>query len=427
MAVAAFFADLVGADAPIAFRAYDGSRAGPANAPATVVVKSPDALRRLVTAPNELGLGRAYVAGDIDLDGDIFAVLALQDRLEDLRVTPTQIAAGLKILGWRGLRPIAPPAEEARLHGRRHSRERDAAAIAHHYDVSNDFYRLVLGESMTYSCAVWTDTTTSLEEAQANKYELVATKLGLRPGMRLLDIGCGWGGMVLHAAQHHGVHAVGVTLSQRQAEHAAKRVADAGLSDRVEIRCEDYRDIADGPYDAVSSIGMFEHVGWTQLGEYFARCRDLVAPGGRFLNHGISEPPQPPYANPVARVWSEGRARFGRGLGHDFFNRYVFPDGELHEVGLVTTAIQRAGFEARHVESLREHYSRTLRQWLRNLEGSWDEAVRDAGEARARVWKLYMAASAVGFDANRIQIHQVLATRTKAAGASGMPLRPTFT
>jgi cyclopropane-fatty-acyl-phospholipid synthase len=425
MAVAELFGDLVGADAPVEFRAYDGSRAGPEGAPATIAIKSPNALRRLVTAPNELGLGRAYVSGEIDLGGDIFSVLALQDRLDGLTITPVQVIAALKILGVSGLKPLAPPPEEARLHGRRHSRARDAAAIAHHYDVSNDFYRTVLGPSMTYSCAVWTDGAGTLEEAQANKYELVSQKLGLEPGMRLLDIGCGWGGMLLHAAGRHGVRAVGVTLSRRQAELAAKRVAEAGLTDRVEVRCLDYREIDDGPYDAISSIGMFEHVGWAQLGEYFTRCASLLAPGGRFLNHGISEPPFA-FSNPVARVTSELRAKFGRGLGRDFFNRYVFPDGELHEVGLVVSAIQRAGLEARHVESLREHYALTLREWVANLEAGWDRAVSEAGEARARVWRLYIAASAVGFESNRIQIHQVLATRSDG-GASGMPLRPTFT
>jgi cyclopropane-fatty-acyl-phospholipid synthase len=425
MGVAEFFCGLVGADAPVEFRAYDGTRAGPEGAPAVVVIRSPNALRRLVTAPNELGLGRAYVSGELDLDGDIFAVLALQDRLLDLRITPAQVIEALRILGVRSLKPLAPPPEEARLHGVRHSKARDAAAIAHHYDVSNDFYRTVLGPSMTYSCAVWTDTTKTLEEAQTNKYELVAQKLGLEPGMRLLDIGCGWGGMIMHAAERHGVRAVGVTLSRRQAEYAAKRVADAGLTERVEVRCLDYRDVDDGPYDAISSIGMFEHVGWTQLGQYFSRCESLLAPGGRFLNHGISEPPFV-FRNPAARAVSELRARFGRGLGHDFFNRYVFPDGELHEVGLVVSAIQRAGLEARHVESLREHYALTLREWVKNLEGSWDRAVREAGEARARVWRLYIAASAVGFEANQIEIHQVLATKS-TDGRSGMPLRPSFT
>ena len=366
------------------------------------------------------------MSGELDIEGDIFAVLALEDRLDGLRIRPAQVLEAMRIIGIKELKPLAPPPEEARLHGRRHSKARDAAAIAHHYDVSNDFYRLVLGPSMTYSCAVWTDSTTTLEEAQANKYELVCTKLGLEPGMRLLDIGCGWGGMVLHAAEHHGVHAVGVTLSQRQADLAAKRVAEAGLADRIEIRCQDYRDIDDGPYDAISSIGMFEHVGWSQLGRYFNRGRELLAPGGRLLNHGISQPPPPRVPNPVARLASEARERFGRGLKHDFFDRYVFPDGELHEVGNVVSAIQQAGFEARHVESLREHYALTLRAWLTNLEAGWEEAVREAGEARARVWRLYIAAAAVGFDTNRTQIHQVLATKT-VDGRSGFPLRPDFT
>src|SRR5215218_9062684 len=232
MSVADLLSDILGDDLPVTFSAYDGSTLGPADARTTVVVRSPDALRRIVTAPDELGFGRAYVSGELEVDGDIFDVLAVANYIEELHLGPRQIAAAAKLVGWKGLKPLPAPPEEARLRGRRHSKERDAAAIAHHYDVSNDFYRLVLGASMTYSCAVWTDTTTSLDEAQANKYELVATKLGLRPGMRLLDIGCGWGGMILHAARHHGVHAVGVTLSQRQAEHAAKRVAEAGLSDR---------------------------------------------------------------------------------------------------------------------------------------------------------------------------------------------------
>ncbi len=424
MTVAEFFGELVGGDAPVEFSAYDGSRFGPQGAPASVVVRSPRALRRLVTAPNELGLGRAYVAGEIDLEGDIFAVLALSDRLEDLRITPAQVLEGLRIVGLRELKPLAPPPEEARLHGPRHSKARDAAAIAHHYDVSNRFYEQVLGPSMTYSCAVWTDTTTTLEEAQSNKYELVCRKLGLQPHMRLLDIGCGWGGMVLHAAQHHGVRAVGVTLSQRQAELAGKRVAEAGLTDRDEIRCLAYRDIDDGPYDAISSIGMFEHVGLAQLGTYFERLYELLPPEGRLLNHGISEPPYA-FPNPVARVTSELRARFGRGLGHDFFNRYVFPDGELHEVGSVVSAMQRPGFEARHVESLREHYALTLRAWVSNLEADWDRAVQLAGPGRARVWRLYMAACAVSFEDGFNQIHQILAVKPNG-GASGMPLRPTF-
>ena len=407
MRLATIIEDLLGTDLPVAVEAYDGSRVGPAHPPATLVVRSADALSRMLTAPGELGFARAYVAGDLEVEGDIFAVLALRDRLPDVRLTPRQWAAVARFAGRAGLRRLAPPPEEARLRGRIHSRQRDAAAIAHHYDVSNRFYELILGPSMTYSCAVFERDDASLEEAQAAKYELVCRKLALQPGMRLLDVGCGWGGMVLHAARHHGVSAVGITLSRAQADLASKRVADAGVADRVEIRIQDYRDVDDGPFDAISSIGMFEHVGEVRLAEYLERLHALLRPGSRLLNHGISRP-------------AGEKARFER---RGFVNRYVFPDGELHEVGAVVSAIQRAGFEGRHMESLREHYARTLRAWVANLEGAWDDAVAEVGEARARVWRLYMAGSALNFEANRTSIHQVLAVRPDG-GRSGMGLRP---
>ncbi len=408
-----FLNDLLGPDLPVALRAYDGSGSGPAQPDATLVVESPASLRRVVAEPNELGFGRAYVAGELDVEGDIFAVLALQSEIEELRLGPARMLRGLRLLGLRGLKPLPPPPEEARLRGRRHSRARDAAAIAHHYDVSNEFYRIVLGPSLTYSCAVWTDTTTTLEEAQANKYELICRKLGLVPGMRLLDIGCGFGGMLLHAAQHHGVEAVGVTLSSAQAELARRRVEELGLSGQVEVRFGDYRDLDDGPYDAISSIGMFEHVGLTQLGTYFRRCHELLAPRGRLLNHAISSP---------AHRGAMTHRRFARRrLGKDFTDRYVFPDGELHEVGTVVSAIQSAGFEARHLESLREHYALTLRCWVRNLEHRWEDAQREAGVGRARVWRLYMAGSAVGFEDGGLSLHQVLGVRNGDDGLSAMP------
>jgi cyclopropane-fatty-acyl-phospholipid synthase len=403
--------DLLGTDLPVAVVGYDGSRVGPPDPPATVVVRSPNALRRILTAPGELGFSRAYVAGDLDIEGDVFAALTLRDRLPAVKLRPSQMAAAARLVGPSGLRPLPPPAEEARLRGRRHSKERDAAAVSHHYDVSNRFYELVLGPSLTYSCAVFATPATTLEDAQAAKHELVCRKLGLRPGMRLLDVGCGWGGMVLHAAEHHGVHAVGVTLSRRQADLAAKRVADAGLSGQVEIRFQDYRNVDDGPYDAISSIGMFEHVGRAKRGVYFGNLRTLLRPEGRLLNHAISRPPFE-------------RSRFAR---NGFIDRYVFPDGELMEVGDTVTAVQEAGFEARHVETLREHYALTLRRWVANLESSWDEAVAEVGPARARVWRLYMAGSALNFETNRTQIHQVLAVRSTDEGSSGMPLRPSFT
>ena len=304
--------------------------------------------------------------------------------------------------------PLRPPPEEIRISrfGALHTRRRDAAAIHHHYDVSNDFYEQVLGDAMVYSCALWEDAGTGLDAAQWAKLELICQKLALRPGLRLLDIGCGWGSLVRHAARHHGVEAVGITISEEQASWARRRVADDGLSDRVEIRVQDYRDVHDGPFDAVSSVGMFEHVGLARLGEYFEHVHELMAPRGRFLNHAISRPPG--HASAIAR--------------RSFVQRYVFPDGELHEVGSVITAMQAAGFEARHMEDLREHYALTLRAWVANLEDNWDRAVADVGINRARVWRLYMAGSALGFEEGRIGVNQVLGLRDPEEAR--FPLRP---
>jgi cyclopropane-fatty-acyl-phospholipid synthase len=402
-------ARLFGGDPPVRIECWDGSSLGPLGG-AAIILRSAAALRRLVWSPNEVGLGRAYVAGDVDIEGDVFALLSVRDALAAHgRETPlrtsdlTTLFRAARAAGALGL-PPAPPPEEARLRGRLHSKARDAAAIAHHYDVGNDFYRLVLGETMTYSCAYFERESMSLDDAQRAKYDLVCRKLGLRPGMRLLDVGCGWGGMVMHAASRYGVRAVGVTLSRNQADLAAKRVADAGLSASVEIRYGDYRDLSSERFEAVSSIGMFEHVGFAQLGEYFSRVRALLAPRGRMLNHGISRPP--------------GKPAIHR---NTFIGRYVFPDGELNEVGSVVSAMQQAGFEVRDVESLREHYARTLRAWVANLEASWDEARSLAGDGRARVWRLYMAGSALGFEAGRTNIHQVLGVAASDDGDSGMP------
>jgi cyclopropane-fatty-acyl-phospholipid synthase len=300
-------------------------------------------------------------------------------------------------------RPLSRPAEEARLRGGRHSQSRDAAAIAHHYDVGNDFYRLVLGESMTYSCARFVDPSDSLETAQTSKYDLICRKLGLGPDLRLLDVGCGWGGMVMHAAQHYGAIAVGITVSQQQYELARKRVADAGLSDRVEIRLQDYREVT-GSFDAVSSIGMFEHVGKDQMARYFRALTRVLAPGGRFLNHAISTP---------------NGAQFDR---RSFTARYVFPDGELQDVAAVVAAMEAVDLETRDVESLREHYPLTLRRWVDNLSAHWDEAVSLVGPVRARVWRLYMLGAIISFELNEISVHQVLGVKTGPGGTSGMPL-----
>jgi cyclopropane-fatty-acyl-phospholipid synthase len=401
--------ELLGADSPIAVRAYDGTRFGPDDAKATIVVHSPDAIRRIVTRPGELGFARAYVAGDADIEGDIYELFRLQERIESPRLTPPQVVRLARMLGLGNLRPLPPPPEEMRR--RRfglHTRGRDAESVRHHYDVSNAFYEMVLGPSMTYSCAVFDPVDASLEEAQAAKHELICRKLGLRPGQRLLDVGCGWGSMARHAARHHGVEVVGVTLSEPQAEWARARDEAEGLADRIDIRVQDYRDVDDGRFDAISSVGMFEHVGAERMGVYFGRLHGLLAEGGRLLNHAISRPAGRP-----------------AGIDHNgFVGRYVFPDGELIEVGAVVTAMQEAGFEARHVESLREHYARTLRHWVTNLEQHWDACVAEVGAARARVWHLYMAGSADGFEDNRIQVHQVLGVKTGPDGDSRMPDRP---
>ncbi|GGW29802.1 cyclopropane-fatty-acyl-phospholipid synthase [Streptomyces lucensis JCM 4490] len=410
---------LLGVPLPVRIRAWDGSQSGPPDAPA-LVIRNRRALRRMLFKPGELGLARAWVAGDLDVEGDLYAVLDAMagfvwERDEDARGLaealrdPRVRAAGRELLRLAGPPvPPAPPREEVRRPRRRlHTRRTDKRAISHHYDVGNDFYELVLGPSMVYSCAYWEDGGT-LETAQRDKLELVCRKLGLAPGLRLLDVGCGWGSMAVHAAREHGVGVVGVTLSQEQAAYARKRVADEGLTDRVEIRVQDYRDVADGPFDAISSIGMAEHVGAERYLEYASRLHALLAPGGRLLNHQIARRPE--------REESEYRT-------DEFIDAYVFPDGELAPIGTTVTQLERAGFEVRDVESLREHYARTLRQWVGNLEAGWDRAARLAGPGRARVWRLYMAACALAFEQNRIGVNQVLAVRTPESGRSGLPLR----
>jgi cyclopropane-fatty-acyl-phospholipid synthase len=425
--------EVLGSPSGLAVEAYDGSRAGPAvdGAP-TLVIASPDAVARVLTRPGELGVARAWVAGELDVVGDLDEAARQLEHVDGGKVPAATLVRLLRSVGpGAALRRLPPPPEEARLRGRRHSLERDAASISHHYDVSNDFYRLFLGPTMTYSCAVFATPDTPLDEAQEAKYELICTKLGLRPGHRLLDVGCGWGGMVLHAARHHGVSAVGVTISAEQAALARARVAAAGLGGRVEVRVEDYRSIDDGPFDAVSSIGMFEHVGRAGVDAYTSALRRLVRPGGRVLNHAISRPPrlrrEGPLAGPattVRRIADVLGSNRGTRVDSSFMNRYVFPDGELFEVGSVVSHLQAAGLEVRHVEGLRPHYALTLRRWVANLESRWDEAVALVGERRARVWRLYMALSARGFDRGSISVHQVLAVRPDVDGGDGMALRP---
>ncbi|MFH9430737.1 class I SAM-dependent methyltransferase [Streptomyces sp. NPDC017615] len=414
---------LLGVPLPVRIRAWDGSQAGPPGAP-VIVVRNRRALRRMLFKPGELGLARAWVSGDLDIEGDLYtalgAVAALLWEHDDdadgrslaraVRDPATRAAVRELIRLVGPPLPPAPPREEVRRRRHLHTRRTDKRAISHHYDVGNDFYGLVLGPSMVYSCAYWEapGTGASLETAQRDKLELVCRKLGLKPGQRLLDVGCGWGSMAIHAAREHGVSAVGITLSQEQAALARKRVADEGLTDRVEIRVQDYRDVRDGPYDAISSIGMAEHVGADRYLDYARDLYDLLKPGGRLLNHQIARRPQ----------------RDETAYEVDaFIDSYVFPDGELAPVGTTVTMLERAGFEVRDVESLREHYAGTLRAWVTNLEGSWERAMRLAGPGRARVWRLYMAASALAFERNQIGVNQVLALRTPDSGASGLPAR----
>ncbi len=409
-AVAPLITAMLGGKLTIRFDFWDGSSFGPADPVGVIHVRSADALRRLIWSPNELGVGRAFVAGDLEVEGDIYAILtAVRDVAQsNVKMSATDklaaVAAAHKI-GAIG-RPLAPPPEEARPSGwRRHTKHRDADAISHHYDVGNDFYRLVLGPSMTYSCARFAEPGMDLTAAQASKHELICRKLGLheRPGQRLLDVGCGWGSMAMHAAEHHGAQVVGVTISTEQAESARRRVIDAGLADRVEIRLQDYRDLRGETFDAISSVGMSEHVGSERIDEYFSVLRSALRPYGRLLNHAISS--------------VNGSKMSKRG----FMYRYVFPDGELLDVGATVLAMERAGFEVRDVESLREHYALTLRQWVANLESEWERAVELAGEARARIWRLYMAGSAVGFEDGGVNLHQVLGVVPDENGTSAMP------
>ncbi|WP_424213429.1 class I SAM-dependent methyltransferase [Streptomyces sp. BI20] len=436
---------LLGAPLPVRIRAWDGSVAGPPEAPA-LIVHHRRALRRILFKPSELGLARAWVAGEITVEGDLYEALdrlsavlwerdpeaahapvaasrparAVSSRLARLRALTDRSAALKDPAVRRAVRelltlarpwsPPPPPPEEARAAGgSAHTRGRDKKAISHHYDVGNEFYELVLGPSMVYSCAYWDGTdSATLEQAQWDKLDLVARKLDLGPGDRLLDVGCGWGSMAIHAAREYGAKVTGVTISREQAAYARKRVAEEGLGDLVEIRVQDYRDVDDGPYDAISSIGMAEHVGAEKYREYAANLYGLLRPGGRLLNHQIA---RRPLADENAYEIDE------------FIGAYVFPDGELSPIGTTVGQLERAGFEVRDVEALREHYALTLRAWVDRLEKHWTRAVELTSPGRARVWQLYMAASALAFEHNAIGVNQVLAVKPTATGGSPLPLR----
>jgi cyclopropane-fatty-acyl-phospholipid synthase len=398
---------------PFAVRFWDESELRPDGEGSgdTIVVRDSRALSYIATAPNQVGLGRAWVAGDLELDGDLERALRAGELLRGLRLGLGDRLASLRAAARAGalrLRRPSPPQSEAHLGGRLHTIRRDRAAVRHHYDVSNEFYRLVLGPTMVYSCAYFDSDEDTLEEAQERKLDVVCRKLRLAAGERLLDVGCGWGSLVLHAAATYGVRAVGVTLSEPQAELARERIRASGLGDRCEIRVQDYREIADGPYDKVASIGMYEHVGASQLDRYMERLRQLVRPGGLILNHGI------------VRLAPRPGARDG------FIRRYVFPDGELHPVGRVVESLERAGLELRDTESLREHYALTLRRWVSNLAANREAALAAAGAERERIWRLYMTASALAFERGDISLQQLLATAP--GSAVELPLaRPAFT
>ncbi|MBO79785.1 MAG: SAM-dependent methyltransferase [Rubrivirga sp.] len=411
MKLADVFSKIITPDRRVSFRAYDGSSVGPQDNDVILEIRSPRAVQFLAGAPSQLGLARAYVSGDLEIIGDAYTALKRLYPLDTSHLSWRDKLDLAKAFGTHALKRPTPPPQERRLRGRRHSKGRDAEAIHHHYDVSNRFYRWVLGPSMAYTCAVFPDADASLEAAQEEKFDLVCRKLGLRPGMRLLDVGCGWGGMVLHAVKNYGVSAIGVTLSAQQAQWGQEAIADAGLEGQAQIRFSDYRDVPESEFDAVSSIGLTEHIGRANYPSYFSFLYGKIREEGRMLNHTITRPNNDEPSH----------------YRTSFINRYVFPDGELSGPGYIMSAMNDAGFEIRHEENLREHYALTLKHWCENLEDHWDESVAEAGLGIARVWRLYLAASRLGFDLDTIQLHQTLGVKLGPGGSSGMPLLPDFT
>jgi cyclopropane fatty-acyl-phospholipid synthase-like methyltransferase/DUF1365 family protein len=400
-------------DLPVRIRAWDGSEAGPADGP-VLVLRSRRALRRLLWAPGELGLARAYVTGDVDVEGNLADGfrrawhLARAGRAPAVGSTPAtriRAAVGAVRLGALGL-PPRPPATETRLRGGLHTLLRDRAAIAHHYDLSNDFYELLLDDTMAYSSAYFTSADQSLAAAQRAKLDLICRKLGLRPGMRLLDVGCGWGSLLLHAAEHYGVTATGITLSAQQRDLVAKRIADRGLSDRVAVRLQDYRELADNDatFDAVASIEMGEHVGESQYPAYTSVLYNALTPGGRLLLQQMSR-----------------RIDAAPG-GGAFIENYIAPDMHMRPMSQTLQYLETAGFEVRDVEGLREQYVRTVRAWIDTLERRWDDVVALQGEEVARVWRLYLVGGALSFEEGRMGVDQFLAVRPTDDGRTTLPL-----
>lgn len=359
-------------------------------------VRSPAAFAHALRAPGQLGLGRAYVAGELDVD-DVDAALELLDGWQppalDRAARARLALAAARAAGLQA--PPRPPQAELRPRGKRHSRERDERAVRHHYDLPPEFFQLFLGPSLTYSCAIFSRGATTLEEAQETKLELVCTKLALEPGQRVLDIGCGWGSFARHAAARHGVKVVGITLSPPQAEVGQRRAVELGLGDQVDIRVADYRELTDEPFDAVASIGMVEHVGANQIDVYARQVARLVKPGGPVLNHGIA------------------RLRHGDPEAGPFSERYVFPDAAPLHLSRIQHALEGAGIETEHVEGFRMDYATTLKHWARNLDENKEEALRLAGPERLRVWRLYLRAARRGFESGFTSIYQVRGRRAE--------------
>ena len=404
--------DVAGIELPVRLRAWDGSEAGPSDGP-VLVIRSRRALRRLVWAPGELGLARAYVTGELDVEGELADGLrrawelgSRRDRAGSSLTTRGRLAAATTAarLGAIGLAPT-PPAAEARLSGRLHTRRRDRAAIAHHYDLSNDFYRLLLGDSMVYSSAYFTAPGQSLAQAQDAKLELICRKLGLRAGMEMLDVGCGWGALICYAAEHFGVHATGVTLSAQQHDHSAKLIAERGLTDRVTVHLQDYRELAQSgqSFDAVSSIEMGEHVGAEQYPAYAAILRGALKPTGRLLLQQMSRRPD---------------AAPGGGA---FIEAYIAPDMHMRPLSQTIGYLEQAGFEVRDVEAMREHYVTTVRHWIDTFEARYPDFVTLVGAEVARVWRLYLVGGALSFEQGRMGVDQVLAVAPTLTGRSAMP------
>jgi cyclopropane-fatty-acyl-phospholipid synthase len=394
-------------DRPFTVELWDGSRIPSTRHGPTLTVRSPRAIGHLLRAPGELGLGRAYVCGEIDVD-DLDGIVALLGRWQPPAISlPQRLRFGAAALRAAGLhRRPPPPAAELRPRRRgRHTKRRDAEAVRHHYDVSNEFFALFLDETMTYSCALFEDDAETLEEAQRAKLELICRKLELEPGQRLLDVGSGWGSLGIHAATQHGASVLGITLSEPQARLATERARDAGVADRVEFRVMDYRDLEGERFDAIASIGMVEHVGESRIDEYAALLAAALSPGGRILNHGIV------YIPPT----------YGSHLGGEFSRRYVFPDGELLNLSRMLAAFERAGLEALHVEDLHLDYAETLRHWTARFDDRLADAERLGGTERARVWRLYLRAARNAFETGHNAVYQVLCSQPLSESPRRLP------